>query len=157
MGTGCGVNAILAASRGADVLAVDINPYAIDAARRNAERNGVSERIEVLRSDVFQAVDGRFDLIIFDPPFRWFAPRDPLEAASTDENYRALTAFFRRAREHLTEGGRMLVFFGTSGDLTYLEQLTAENGFDREVIARQSLIKDGWQVDYFTYRLSLLA
>ncbi len=47
MGTGCGVNAILAASRGADVLAVDINPYAIDAARRNAERNGVSERIEV--------------------------------------------------------------------------------------------------------------
>ncbi len=51
----------------------------------------------------------------------------------------------------------MLVFFGTSGDLTYLEQLTAENGFDREVIARQSLIKDGWQVDYFTYRLSLLA
>ena len=115
MGTGCGVNAILAASRGADVLAVDINPYAIDAARQNAERNAVADRVEIRHSDVFEAVDGRFDLVIFDPPFRWFAPRDPLEAASTDENYRALTAFFRQAREHLTERGRLLVFFGTLG------------------------------------------
>jgi hypothetical protein len=63
---------------------------------------------------VFEAVDGRFDLVIFDPPFRWFAPRDPLEAASTDENYRT-----------------------------------------REIVARHGMVKDDWQVDYFTYRLSL--
>jgi len=36
MGTGCGVNAILAASRGAQVVAVDVNPTAIRAARANA-------------------------------------------------------------------------------------------------------------------------
>ncbi len=157
MGTGCGVNAILAGSRGGDVLAVDINPQAMDVARRNAERNAVANRIEIRHSDVFEAVDGRFDLVIFDPPFRWFAARDPLEAASTDEDYRALTAFFRQARDHLTERGRMLVFFGSSGDLAYLENLADDNGFAREVVARQSLIKEGWQVDYVTYRLSLLA
>lgn len=27
-------------------------------------------------------VDGSFDLIIFDPPFRWFPPHDMLEAAN---------------------------------------------------------------------------
>jgi release factor glutamine methyltransferase len=59
---------------------------------------------------VFSNVDGAFDLIIFDPPFRWFAPRDLLEAATTDENYQALTRFFRQARQHLTHRGRMLIF-----------------------------------------------
>jgi release factor glutamine methyltransferase len=58
MGTGSGVNAILAASRGADVLAVDVSQPALRAARANALRNGVADRIEVRRSDVFSEVDG---------------------------------------------------------------------------------------------------
>jgi release factor glutamine methyltransferase len=155
MGTGSGVNAILAASVAAEVVAVDINPYAVDAARSNAARNGVADRIDVRRSDVFDNVQGRFDLIIFDPPFRWFAARDMLERASADENYRALTTFFGAAREHLTDGGRMLVFFGTSGDLAFLNELIDGYGFDRDVLARESLVKDGWQVEYLTYRLTI--
>ncbi|PZS33605.1 MAG: methylase, partial [Pseudonocardiales bacterium] len=123
MGTGSGVNAILAASKAARVLAVDINPHALAAARDNVLRNGVADRVEVRRSDVFSDVDGIFDLIVFDPPFRWFAPRDFLEAATTDENYGAMTRFFRQARRHLADGGRMLIFFGTSGDLAYIQQL----------------------------------
>jgi release factor glutamine methyltransferase len=153
MGTGSGVNAILAASKAARVVAVDINPYAVEAAARNAERNGVADRVEVLRSDVFSAVGGAFDLIVFDPPFRWFAPRDPLERASTDENYRAMTTFFAEAKEHLTADGRMLIFFGSSGDLAYLRHVIAEAGFTATAVARQGLVKDGWQVDYFTFRL----
>ncbi len=91
--------------------------------RDNVLRNGVADRVEVRRSDVFSDVDGIFDLIVFDPPFRWFAPRDFLEAATTDENYDAMTRFFRQARRHLADGGRMLIFFGTSGDLAYIQQL----------------------------------
>ncbi|HEU4422263.1 MAG TPA: methyltransferase [Pilimelia sp.] len=154
MGTGSGVNAILAATTATDVLAVDVNPYAVEAARDNARRNGVADRIRIRHSDVFSDVDGRFDLIVFDPPFRWFAPRDLLEAASTDENYGAMTRFFQAAREHLTGRGRMLVFFGTSGDLDYLRKLTDEHGFTGEVVAQQSLVRDGMRVDYFTYRLT---
>jgi release factor glutamine methyltransferase len=154
MGTGSGVNAILAASKAIDVVAVDINPHAVEAAWRNAELNGVADRIQVGYSDVFGDVDGSFDLIIFDPPFRWFAPRDLLEAATTDENYRAMTAFFRNAGQHLTPTGRMLIFFGSSGDLAYLKSLFHEAGFTAEVIAQQDLVKDGWRVDYFTFRLA---
>lgn len=155
MGTGCGVNAILAASRSTDVLAVDINPRAVDAARGNVFRNDVAGRVTVRSSDVFSDVDGAFDLIIFDPPFRWFAPRGLLEAAITDENYRAMTRFFRAARHFLTERGRMLVLFGTSGDLGYLRQLVDEEGFTSEVVARRDLVRDGWRVEYFTFRLAL--
>lgn len=154
MGTGSGVNAILAAARSSEVVAVDINPHALEAARANAARNGVADRIEIRHSDVFRSVDGEFDLIIFDPPFRWFAPRDLLEAAMTDENYRAMTEFFRNARRHLRPDGRMLIFFGTSGDLGYLRRLADEEGFRSEVVAHLDLVKDGWRVEYFTFRMT---
>ncbi|GAA5040211.1 release factor glutamine methyltransferase [Thermocatellispora tengchongensis] len=154
MGTGSGVNAILAASVAERVLAVDINPVAVEAARGNARRNGVADRVEVRQSDVFANVEGRFDLIVFDPPFRWFAPRDLLEAATTDENYRAMTTFFRQARRHLSPGGRMLVFFGDSGDLPYLRHLIDAEGFRAEVLAQRALVRDGWTVTYFTFRLT---
>ncbi len=151
MGTGSGVNAILAASRAAAVLAVDISPSAVAAARANAAANGVS--IEVRESDVFSTVDGEFDLIVFDPPFRWFAPRSVLEAATTDEDYGALTRFFAEVDGHLAPGGRILLFFGTSGDIAYVRELSAR--FDTEVLATERLTRDGWDVDYFTFRLSV--
>ncbi|UBU08917.1 methyltransferase [Nonomuraea gerenzanensis] len=155
LGTGCGVNAVLAASAAAEVLAVDINPLAVETARDNAARNHVADRVEVRHSDVFSHVEGRFDLIVFDPPFRWFAPRDLFEAATTDEDYRAMTAFFRDAGRHLTPGGRVLIGFGTAGDLAYLERLSDEAGFTRQVVAHRDLVRDGWKVDYYTFRLSL--
>lgn len=153
MGTGCGVNAVLAASVAEDVVAVDVNPVAVETARRNAERNGVAGRVDVRHGDVFEAVDGRFDLIVFDPPFRWFAPRDLLERATTDENYGAMTRFFRDAARHLTPGGRMLIFFGTSGDLGHLRNLADRAGFRTRVVARGEHVRDGVRVEYFTFRM----
>jgi release factor glutamine methyltransferase len=155
MGTGCGVNAILAASISTDVVGVDTNPIALDAARANATRNGVAQHIDFHHSDVFAAVDGVYDLIIFDPPFRWFAPRDLLETAVTDENYRALRAFFRDLPNHLAPGGRVLLFFGTSGDMEFLNQLIAGSGFHAERLAGRRMHKDGWQVEYVTQRLTV--
>ena len=94
LGTGSGVNAVLAATRGAQVLAVDINPAALDAASADATRNSVDGRVEVRHSDVFDAVEGCFDLIMFDPPLRWFPVRDIFEAATADPGYRSMTPFF---------------------------------------------------------------
>jgi release factor glutamine methyltransferase len=154
MGTGSGVNAVIAARAGADVVAVDINEVALEAARANADRNGVADRVDVRRSDVFSEVDETFDLIVFDPPFRWFTPRDAFEAATTDAGYQAMTRFFSQARGHLSPAGRMLVFFGTSGDLGYLRRLMDAHGFAVEVVATDGGIKDGTRVDYYTFRLT---
>jgi release factor glutamine methyltransferase len=154
MGTGSGVHAILAASASHDVVAVDINPTALDAARFNAILNGVQDKIQVFESDLFQHVEGQFDLIIFDPPFRWFAPRDLLEAAMTDENYAAMTGFFGAAKDYLNDGARMIINFGTSGDIAYLESLMEGQGFDREVVDERRLVRGDWAVEYFVYRLT---
>ena len=62
MGTGCGVNAILAASICSEVVAVDINELAIDAAMQNAQHNGVDSKISFSVSDLFASVEGKFDL-----------------------------------------------------------------------------------------------
>jgi release factor glutamine methyltransferase len=154
MGTGSGVNAVLAASRSRDVVAVDVNPVAVATARKNAERNGVADRIDVRESDVFRNVTGKFDLIIFDPPFRWFKPRDLRERGTADEGYETLRTFFRGARNDLAAGGRILLCFGTSGDIDYLKQLIRATGFKSEVMVKRDLEKDGQTVSYFTYRLT---
>ena len=133
---------------------MDVNPHAVEAACGNAEANGVAARVRVLESDLFDRVDGAFDLVVFDPPFRWFAPRDLRERNTTDEDYRTLTAFFREVPRYLSPGGRILLFFGTSGDAHYLYKLIGEAGFDVERLRMRNLEKGGLEVEYFTLRLT---
>ena len=154
LGTGSGANAILAASQSSDVVGVDVNPHAVAAAIANAERNGVADRIEFAVSDVFDNVVGTFDLVIVDPPFRWFRARDLLELAIADEGYRTLTRFMTQVRARLRPGGRVLLFFGTTGDIAYLRHLVEREGFFAEVVATRDLAKDGQVVTYSTFRLA---
>lgn len=49
MGTGSGINAILAARSSPEVLGVDINPLTVAAARHNAKRKGVRAEFAVER------------------------------------------------------------------------------------------------------------
>jgi release factor glutamine methyltransferase len=154
MGTGSGVDAILAATKSADVVAVDLNPKAVQAAAANAARNGVADRIAVYESDVFDAVDGSFDVIVFDPPFRWFAAGDLLELATADENYQALTRFMGQVRSFLRPQGRVMLHFGTSGDIDYLYHLIDRAGFKREVLTTEQVENDGLAVTYYVFRLT---
>jgi release factor glutamine methyltransferase len=154
MGTGCGVNAILAARAALDVVAVDVNPDAVAAARMNCERHGVSGRVDCRMGDLFDPVDGTFDLVIFDPPFRWFAPRDELEAAFADEDYRTLTSFFEQVGDWLRRHGRVLMFFGTTGDLAYLKELIAASGMRAEQRSSSTLHRDGQDEEYVVFRLT---
>jgi release factor glutamine methyltransferase len=153
VGTGSGINALVAARVSTDVVAVDCNVLAVQCAQLNANRNGVSERVTALESDLFGSVNGAFDLIVFDPPFRWYKPRDPVETAIADENYESLTRFMRAVRGYLTDAGRVLIHFGTSGDLPYLDELITSEGFSREIVARHDLAEEP-VVSYFVFRLA---
>lgn len=51
IGTGTGVLALAAASRGAEVLAVDVDPVAVDCARSNVDRNDTSGSVRVALVD----------------------------------------------------------------------------------------------------------
>lgn len=74
-GTGCIPIAVLANQPDATAVAVDLSAMALEAARANAERHGVRERIAFLEGNWFEPLssEGRgeaaFHLIVSNPPY----------------------------------------------------------------------------------------
>lgn len=69
VGTGCISVSILHLLETAKAVAGDISERALDLTRRNAERHGVSERLCLLKSDLFAEARGKFDIIVSNPPY----------------------------------------------------------------------------------------
>ncbi len=53
----------------AALVASDISQDALDVARRNLARYGVSARAQCIRADLLEGIDGPFDLIVSNPPY----------------------------------------------------------------------------------------
>ena len=65
VGTGSGVLAVSAAKLGAaQVLALDLDPVSIDAAKENVTVNGVEDQVTVRQGDLLSGVSGEFDGIV---------------------------------------------------------------------------------------------
>jgi ribosomal protein L3 glutamine methyltransferase len=69
--TGSGCLAILAARTfpKARVDAADISSAALAVAARNVRQHRLSKRVRLIRSDLFEQLKGRYDLIISNPPY----------------------------------------------------------------------------------------
>ena len=69
LGTGCGIQALLAAKHSERVVATDVNARALAFARFNAALNGI-DVVEFRQGDLFEPVgDERFGLIVANPPY----------------------------------------------------------------------------------------
>jgi len=69
-GSGCIVVAVLHGVPEASAVAVDISDKALAIAQRNAQSNGVTDRIDFQLSDIFADItDQRFDVIVSNPPY----------------------------------------------------------------------------------------
>ena len=120
MGTGSGIQAVAAAKKPEvrRVVAVDIDPDAVEAARSRAEDARVSQKMCFVDSDLFANVQGRFDWMIFNPPYL------PSEADIEDETWdggetgREITArFLEGAKEHLAPGGSILIIYSSEAEI----------------------------------------
>lgn len=123
-GSGAIALALLAAESRAQATGIDISDDALATARRNAAENGLAERFQALRSNWFDEIAGRFDLIVANPPYvatqeiASLAPEvrqhDPV--AALDGGPDGLAAFreiARRGLEFLAGNGHLLVEIGT--------------------------------------------
>jgi HemK-related putative methylase len=81
VGTGTGILGVVAASLGAAVTALDVNPDAVRCARINAMLNRVDDRMNVVEGDLFEGATPLYDLVLFNPPFFKGPPADALDRA----------------------------------------------------------------------------
>ena len=122
-GTGCILLTLLAERAGATGQGVDLSKAALDVARANRAALGLDDRAALSRSDWFDGVDGRFDLIVSNPPYisateyaalmpevRGHEP--PLALTPGGDGLDAYRAIAAGARAHLEPGGRILVEIG---------------------------------------------
>ncbi|MGW7681956.1 methyltransferase [Kribbella sp. NPDC054772] len=104
IGTGTGVLAAVLARRGVQrVVATDNNPRAVECARENLRRLGVTA--EVVETDLFPP--GRADLIVCNPPWIPARPMTVLDHAVYDEDGRMLRAFLAEVADHLEPDGEV--------------------------------------------------
>jgi SAM-dependent methyltransferase len=105
LGTGSGYLALLAAAHSQHVIATDLNPRAVAAARFNAILNRVTN-LDTAQGSLFEPVgDRRFDLITSNPPFV-VSPRNDLAYRDSGLERDAICErIVRGAPGHLTDGG----------------------------------------------------
>ena len=125
IGTGSGalLLALLSELPNALGLGTDISFTALEVARENAERNGLSARCKFVACDIAAGVQGAFDFVVSNPPYvarseiatltpevRDYAPAVALDGGHDGlDGYRAIAA---QARGLLAPGGRLIVELG---------------------------------------------
>ena len=127
LGAGSGILGLVAVRAGARVTALDVNPQAVECARRNGLQ-------DCRVSDLFTAVPGeRFDVVTWNPPF---FPRDASTLAEcalfAGEDYSVIRRFAAEARAHLLPGGRVLLILSGDLDLDRWRAIFGGAGFQLE-------------------------
>jgi len=144
VGTGSGVIALSLAAKfpGAKVHAVDVSEDALALARENAERLGLTERVQFAKSDLLKNISERFDVIAANLPYismqdRHLLSREVLHdpevalfgGARGDELIRRL---IEQAPSHLKPGGSLALEVGLGQAEALAELLGQKNYHDIE-------------------------
>ncbi|MDD1639277.1 MAG: methyltransferase [Methanomicrobiales archaeon] len=132
VGTGSGTIAAALASA-AGVVATEINPHAAAAARRLG--------VEVVRTDLLAGIHGRFDLIVFNPPYLPTAPGEripdwmerALDGGPTGRE--VIARFLHDARRVLASGGRILLLISSLTGTQEVQELIDAEGYESETVS----------------------
>lgn len=121
-GSGCIAIALTKNASNCRIVASDISDRALEVAKKNASLNGVSDGISFIHSDLFKNIDGKFDIIVSNPPYiaryefesmQKEVLREPRLAIDGGEDgllfYRRI---FDEAPRYLKEGGYCAVEIG---------------------------------------------
>ncbi len=138
VGSGCLIVTLARLYEMADGIGVDISEKALDVCKKNAQLHQVSERLKLLRSDLFaQVVGEKFDLVISNPPYiataeiedlepevRLYEPRTALDGGIDGlDFYRRIAA---EVRDFLKENGTIILEIGRDQQEEIIEIFSAK-------------------------------
>jgi len=145
-GTGCLLMAVLCELPRATGIGADISPAALAVARHNAARLGLTSRARFHEGDWGRSLDGRFDLILCNPPYipsgeiaglepevSEFEPRVALDGGP--DGLDAYRAVMRDVRRLLAPSGAAVMEFGL-GQGDAVSQIVASGGLVAAGISR---------------------
>ena len=139
VGTGSGVIALsLAASfPEAEILAADVSDDALALAQENAARVDLANRVQFLKSDLLQNVDGSFDCVVANVPYISTEARHTLSREVLHDPKAALFAgpqgdelvreIIAQAPRHLRPGGLLALEIGMGQSEALLSALAEKN------------------------------
>lgn len=143
IGSGSGIQARAAKAAGAkSVLASDIDPESV--------ANVNSLGIKCIKSDLFNKITGKFDLIIFNPPYLPEDKREPKDSQKATTGGKKgdeiILRFLRQSTKHLNKGGKILIVFSTLTPPDRVTKLLNRLGLKKNIIAREKLFMEELQV-----------
>jgi release factor glutamine methyltransferase len=144
-GSGC-IAVAIAKKTGAMVTASDVSPAALDLTRENAALNGVSDRVKVVSSDLFENITKKFDVIVSNPPYipakdietldQEVREHEPMLALCGGEDgldfYRVIA---KQAPNFLKKKGKLVLEVGI-GQSEEVKKLLAKAGFETIQVSR---------------------
>jgi len=146
MGTGCGILGVLAAKKARNVVAVDVNPYAVRCAKMNARLNGVIEKMDIRQGSLFEPIKKgeTFNVIIFNAPY---LPSGAGEQktwmgrawAGGPTGRQLINPFTSQAPSYLKEEGRILLVQSTLSNVYETMQRLEGEGLRASVLAEKKV------------------
>lgn len=123
-GSGCIGLACAAQFPDAQVELLDISFDALAVAEANIARHRMNDRVVALQSDLFAAADGKYDLIVSNPPYvdaedmaslpDEYRHEPELALAAGDDGLDLVRIMLAEARQYLTDDGLLVVEVGNS-------------------------------------------
>ena len=142
IGTGTGIIAILTSKIAENVIAVDINKYAVECTLKNSKLN--QSDIDIRLGDLFDSTEGeKFDLILFNTPY---LPTDEderiddeLEAAwdGGPDGRLVINRFIEDLPAHLNPKGRVQLVQSSLANVEETMGRLMEKGFEVSITASE--------------------
>lgn len=145
IGCGCGLQSITNAKVNPtnQVLGVDLNPNAVENSIFNAKKLGL-KNVRFIQSDLFSQVKGKFNGIIFNPPYLPTSKEEKLSDAENlaydggEDGREILDKFLNEFEKFLEPNGILLLVQSSLNNLEKTKKILSSKSFSTEILDQES-------------------